>query len=84
MIYRIIYFGLLLITGIFVTPIISLPMALLYAMRWYAPELILIGYVFDVYFGGVADMPYYTLALALLIFIAEISKRFLMVKNSAS
>ena len=66
------------------TPIISLPMALLYAMRWYAPELILIGYVFDVYFGGVADMPYYTLALALLIFIAEISKRFLMVKNSAS
>lgn len=84
MIYRFIYFGLLLITGIFVTPIISLPMALLYAMRWYAPELILIGYVFDVYFGGVADMPYYTLALALLIFIAEISKRFLMVKNSAS
>lgn len=73
-----------MITGIFVTPIISLPMALLYAMRWYAPELILIGYVFDVYFGGVADMPYYTLALALLIFIAEISKRFLMVKNSAS
>lgn len=72
-----------MITGIFVTPIISLPMALLYAMRWYAPELILIGYVFDVYFGGVADMPYYTLALALLIFIAEISKRFLMVKNSA-
>lgn len=66
------------------TPIISLPMALLYAMRWYAPELILIGYVFDVYFGGVADMPYYTIGLALLVFIAEIAKRFLMVKNSAS
>lgn len=84
MFYRFIYFGLLLITGIFITPIISLPLALLYAMRWYAPELIVIGYVFDVYFGGVADMPYYTIGLALLVFIAEIAKRFLMVKNSAS
>lgn len=82
MLYRFIYFGLLLITGVFVTPLISLPMALLYALRWYAPELILIGYVFDVYFGGVADMPYYTISLALLVFIAEIAKRFLMVKNS--
>ena len=81
MLYRFIYFGLLLITGVFVTPLISLPMALLYAMRWYAPELIMIGYVFDVYFGGVADMPYYTISLALLVFIAEIAKRFLMVKN---
>lgn len=81
MLYRFIYFGLLLITGVFVTPLISLPMALLYAIRWYAPELIVIGYVFDVYFGGVADMPYYTISLALLVFIAEIAKRFLMVKN---
>lgn len=84
MLYRFIYLGLLLITGLFVTPIISLPLALLYAMRWYAPELIMIGYVFDVYFGGVADIPYYTIGLALLILIAEISKRFLMVKNSGN
>lgn len=81
MLYRLLYLVLLLVVGIFVTPIISLPMALLYAMRWYALELILIGYVFDVYFGSVADMPYYTIVLALLIFTAEIAKRFLMIKT---
>lgn len=82
MAYRLLYLALLLVVGIFVTPIISLPLALLYAMRWYALELILIGYVFDVYFGGVADMPYYTIVLALLVFVAEIAKRFLMIKNN--
>ncbi len=82
MAYRLLYFALLLVTGIFVTPIISLPLALLYAMRWYALELILIGYVFDVYFGSIADMPYYTIVLAILVFLAEISKRFLMIKNN--
>lgn len=82
MLYRLLYLVLLLVVGIFVTPIISLPMALLYAMRWYAVELILIGYVFDVYFGSVADMPYYTIVLALLIFTAEVAKRFLMIKTN--
>ena len=82
MLYRLLYLVLLLMVGVFVTPIISLPMALLYAMRWYAVELILIGYVFDVYFGSVADMPYYTIVLALLIFTAEVAKRFLMIKTN--
>lgn len=82
MAYRLLYLALLLVTGIFVTPIISLPLALLYAMRSFALELILIGYVFDVYFGSVVDMPYYTIVLALLVFVAEIAKHFLMIKNN--
>lgn len=83
MAYRLLCLALLLITGLFVTPLISLPLAVLYAMRWYAPELILIGYVFDVYFGDIADLPYYTLVLTFLIFGTEIAKRFLMIKTSS-
>lgn len=80
MFYRLVYFIVLLIIGLFVTPIIFVPLALYYAMRWYALELILVGYVFDVYFGHVADWPYYTVTTAALVFGVEIAKRHLMIK----
>lgn len=79
--YRILYFCILIVIGLFITPIISLPLAALYALRWYALELIVLGYVFDTFFGSIADWPYYTLALFTLVFIAEIAKRYLMVKT---
>ncbi len=82
MIYRLIYFVLLLLMATFVSPLISIPLAFIYAMRWYAPELILMGYMFDVYFGSIFDLPYYTIGLALLVVISEIAKRFLLLKNS--
>ncbi len=79
--YRIIYFLVLVVIGLFVTPIISLPLAIIYALRWYALELIILGWVFDTYFGNIADWPYYTLALFALVFIAEVAKRYLMVRT---
>ena len=78
MIYRLLYFLLLVILGLFVTPLISIPLVIYYAMRFYALELIVAGYVFDVYFGRVSDWPYYTIVLALLVFGIEIAKRYLM------
>ena len=80
MIYRAIHFLLLFILGIFVTPLISLPVAFFYAMRYFAPELILVGYLFDVYFGALFDFPYYTLVAGLIILSTEIAKRFLMLQ----
>jgi hypothetical protein len=82
--YRIAYFIILTIVGVFITPIISLPMVVYYALRWYALELLLIGYVFDTYFGRVADWPYYTLSMAALIFLAELAKRYLMFKDETN
>lgn len=81
--YRIPYFLILTILGVFITPLITLPLAVFYALRWYAIELVLLGYIFDTYFGHVANWPYYTLTLAALVLISEFAKKYLMLHSEA-
>lgn len=80
MVFRALELVLIIILGIFVTPILSVPVAFHYAMRNFAPELLLLGYIFDTYFGSMSHFPYYLVGAATLVFVAEIAKRFLMIK----
>lgn len=60
-----------IIAILFIAPAyISLALAGLYAVRWFAPELLLIGMSFDVYYAAPV-WPYYTLALTAIIIVAE-------------
>lgn len=80
MLQRFLSFLAVAILGIFATPLVALPLALWYATRWYALELILLGYVFDTYFGAAAPWPYYTLGSGLIVVIAEAAKRYLLLR----
>jgi|GEM_PF-5923325 len=79
MIIRILTFLLLFIISIFITPLLTIPLAIWYTLHWYAPELILGAILIDIYFGT-AHWPYYTIMALILIILAEISKRYLMLK----
>lgn len=81
MFFRISYFLGLFILAIFVTPVLVLPLTFFYAMRWYAIEILLLGYLFDVYFGIVSSFPYYTVSSFVVLIFAEISKKYLLVKT---
>lgn len=80
MIERAISLSVLFILAIFITPVLSAPIALWYAFRWFAPELVIMAFFIDTYFGTYGDWPIYTISIALIILTAELAKRYLMIK----
>ncbi|MEX0913037.1 MAG: hypothetical protein WDZ56_00745 [Candidatus Paceibacterota bacterium] len=79
MIFRILSFISIVILSVFITPLISLPIVLWYALRWYAPEIIVLGLIIDAFFGGTNGLPYYTTTAFLLVILAESAKGSLMI-----
>lgn len=77
MIVRFLTFIGTILLSLFVTPLIAGPVAIYYALRWFAPELILLGSLFDVYFGAIDTWPTYTLGGFLIVLASEIGKRYL-------
>lgn len=80
MITRALSFVAVLLTSIFITPIIALPLACFYAMRWFAPELVVVGFVIDSYFGAASQWPVFTITTFLIVMIAEAAKKYLFIK----
>lgn len=82
MIFRLLSFVSIIILSVFITPLISLPIAFWYALRWYAPETIILGLIIDSFFGAASGFPFYTMAAFLMIISAEFAKASLMLKWS--
>lgn len=81
MIYRIISFIAVLIGSVFLTPLLSLPLACLYAFYYFAPELILLGFFIDIYFGQASQWPIYIIGTTTIVLAAEASKQYLLFKT---
>jgi hypothetical protein len=81
MIARALSFVAVLLTGIFITPFISLPLACFYAMRWFGPELVIAGFLIDCYFGAASAWPLFTIATFLIVMVAEAAKKYLLIKT---
>lgn len=79
MIFRIFSFLVVIIFSIFITPLISLPIVFWYTLRWYTPEVIILGFIIDIFFGSVNALPYYTIAAFLMVISAEFAKASLMI-----
>ncbi len=73
----------LLLMSVFITPFIYLPFVFTYAMRWFAPEIIVAGSLLDAYFGGASAWPIYTIGAFLVVAAAELGKRYLMFRSPA-
>ena len=82
MIFRILSFISIIILSVFITPLISLPIVFWYTLRWYAPEIIILGLIIDSFFGAASGFPYYATAAFLLVISAEFAKSSLMLKWS--
>ncbi|OGG41962.1 hypothetical protein A2837_02010 [Candidatus Kaiserbacteria bacterium RIFCSPHIGHO2_01_FULL_46_22] len=67
------------IIAVFTTPLLALPIAFWYSLRYFAPELIVIAALLDAYFGAVAALPYYTLTAFLMIIVTMFIKRYIMI-----
>ncbi len=80
MLFRALSFVGLAVLSVFITPLLAVPAALLYAWRWYAPELLLLGLAIDAYFGPMSEWPYYAIGSFLIVAGTEIAKRYLMIK----
>lgn len=80
MTFRIIHFISLIVLCVFVTPLIFVPLACIYAMRYFAIELLPLAFLIDIYFGAANSLPLYTISAFLLIISFEIGKQFLMLK----
>jgi len=59
------------LVGLLASPWLVLPVAMLHALAWFGLELILIGAVFDAYFGAGHGVPHYTLIAISLVVVAE-------------
>lgn len=79
-ILRPIFFIGLLIISVFVTPLLAGPAAILYATRWFAPELIILGFFIDTYFGAASDWPIYTITAFFIVITIQTAKNHLMLK----
>lgn len=53
------------------------PLAVWYAMSWFAVELIVLGAFIDAYFGVGHTIPYYTLGSFFIVVISECAKPYL-------
>jgi len=80
MIFRTLHFLGLALLCVFVTPLIFVPLVFFYSLRYFALELIPLAFLIDIYFGGGATLPLYTIGAFLLIVSLEISKHYLMLK----
>ena len=80
MIFRIIHFISLIILSVFVTPLVFVPLAFLYAVRYFALEILPLAFLIDIYFGAANPLPLYTISAFLLIISLEVSKHYLMLK----
>lgn len=80
MIFRITHFIGLTLLSVFVTPIIFVPLAVLYAIRYFALEILPLAFLIDVYFGAANTVPLYTICAFLLIVSLELGKHYLMLK----
>lgn len=80
MTFRIIHFVGLSLLCVFITPFVYIPVAFLYAARYFAIELIPLAFLIDVYFGSVSSLPLYTISAFLLIMSFETGKQYLMLK----
>ncbi len=81
MIERLIFFVGLFVMSIFITPFIYAPFVFFYAMRWFAPEIILAGFLLDAYFGAASPWPLYVIGAFMIVLMAELAKRYLMFKS---
>lgn len=77
---RVILISLIFLSAIFTTPWLTLPFAAMYSLRWYAPELLMIGCVIDIYFGVSGTWPIYTVTAFVLVMAAELGKKHVMLK----
>jgi len=69
----------MLLAGIFLPSFILVPLAAIYALRWWAVELLFMGAAIDAYFGVVDSFPYYTSAAAFIVLTAEYAKKHLSI-----
>lgn len=77
MLIRLFFLILLCLAGLFIHPLIVTPFIFLYAMRWYAPELLLLAALLDGYFHAVSSWPLYMLGVFALVLGAELTKKYL-------
>ena len=80
MTFRILYFIGLSLLSVFITPLIFVPLAIFYAIRYFAIEILPLAFLIDVYFGAANSLPLYTIGAFLLIVSLEVGKHFLMLK----
>lgn len=79
MIFRIFSFLAIIVLSVFITPLITLPIVFWYALRWYAPEIIILGFIIDAFFGSASTLPYYAITAFLIVISAEFAKTSLMI-----
>ena len=77
---RAIFIVLIFLSVLFTSPWLAAPFAAIYALRWFAPELLIIGAVVDIYFGVADAWPFYTIGAFVIVLAAELGKRHVMLK----
>ena len=68
---------LMTLTAVFLPIWLVIPLAVAYAVRFWAIELVVFGALIDAYFGAVTAWPYYTLAAIAIVVTAELAKQHL-------
>lgn len=62
------------LASLFLAPWLLAPVAAVYALRFFAPELIVFGALIDSYFGHDGTLPIYVIGASLIVVVAEIVK----------
>lgn len=74
---RIIFLILIILSALLVNVWLTLPFVIVYAMRWFAPELMLLAFLIDGYFEDVVTWPVFTIATFLIIILTSLTRRYL-------
>lgn len=62
------------LTSLFLAPWLVLPLAVLYALVFFAPELVVFGALIDAYFWHGDAIPVYVIGASLIVVVAELIK----------
>ena len=71
---RIFFGALMFLSSLFLTPWLVLPLATMYALVYFAPELIVFGALIEAYFGFGNTIPIYVIGTSLIVVLAEFIK----------
>ena len=75
---------LMFLFAIFLPFWLLVPIAIAYAIRFWAFELIIFAALIDAYFGAVVDWPYYTIGALAIVVLAELAKEHLNILNTTN
>lgn len=77
---RLLIFAAIFLSSFFASLWLAAALSLWYGIRYFAPELIVLGALIDAYFVSSGHWPYYTIAATFLVLTTTLAKRNFMIK----